>query len=82
MHGHWETNENFHKRLGERLVKAGFVVAMPSFRAMGYNPQEESATVSLSKKGYTMMGVRVYEISPCATASTALRLFQPATVLS
>jgi len=61
LHGHNDDNRIFkEKYMGEDLAKAGFVTAMPSFRAMDY-PTDRRISPYLLLNGFTLMGVRVYE---------------------
>jgi len=61
LHGHGDSNKTFmNKYLGADLAQSGFVVIMPSFRAMSSQPDEEISLLLL-QNGYTLMGLRVYE---------------------
>lgn len=62
LHGHRYDNTGFRDRYGvKEWPKQGFTVAMPTFRAMGCDATEEIITTELALKGFTLMGLRIYE---------------------
>lgn len=62
LHGHGDSKEIFkQKYFGEDLVDEGFIVIMPSFRAMACDELERDISKELLLKGFTLMGLRVYE---------------------
>jgi len=63
LHGHSHSNLIFRdKYMGKELAENGFVVIMPSFRAMNGNYEESNITNFLYSKGFSLMGIRVYEV--------------------
>lgn len=62
IHGHNDSPEVFRdKYFSNAMVKAGFAVIIPSLRAMGCDDKEEAISRELYLKGFTLMGLRVYE---------------------
>jgi len=62
LHGHGDSPERFRDGFhGKELARAGFVVALPSFRAMDYPAVERAVSENLYYSGFTLMGLRVYE---------------------
>lgn len=62
LHGHSGSKESFRDvYLGKELAAAGFVVIMPSFRAIGYDEIETVISKELYRSGFTLMGLRIYE---------------------
>ena len=63
LHGHKESATFFKDHyLGVELVNAGFIVLMPSFRVMDHNRGEVLMSYKLLLNGFTLMGMRVYEV--------------------
>jgi len=62
LHGHGDSKEIFKRDyFGEKLAKEGFVVIMPSFRAMECGEEEKNISEELLLNGFTLMGMRIYE---------------------
>lgn len=63
LHGHADDYNSFKNGYGgKELVQAGFVVIIPSFRAMDcLREPEETITRELILNGFTLMGIRIYE---------------------
>ena len=63
LHGHAGNYNSLKDSYGgKELAQAGFVVIMPSFRAMDcLGHPEEIITQKLIKSGFTLMGIRIYE---------------------
>lgn len=62
LHGHEGSNKVFRDMyFGKELARKGFVVIMPSFRAMGYDEIEMAVSQELYLNGFTLMGLRAYE---------------------
>jgi dienelactone hydrolase len=62
LHGHNSGNEKFRDDyFGKELAREGFVVIMPSFRAMVSNEIETAISEELYLNGFTLMGLRIYE---------------------
>lgn len=62
LHGHEGTPEKFAQQFHtENLARAGFLVAIPEFKAMGCNQEEHNTSIELLTKGFTLMGIHVYE---------------------
>lgn len=62
LHGHGGSGKSFRDHgFGADLAKEGFVVIMPSFRAMRFDESEEAISRELYLNGFTLMGIRVYE---------------------
>ncbi len=60
LHGHGEDSTAFRdKYMGIDLLKAGFVVIMPTLRQMG--PEDARVSKELLLNGFTLMGIGVYE---------------------
>lgn len=59
-HGHHNDSYTFRDiNIGKELVNAGYIVVMPSYRAMSEHDSEVS--LYLAGQGHTLMGVHVYE---------------------
>ncbi len=65
LHGHGGDNISFKNGyFGKDLAEAGFIVILPSFRAMDcLEVPEETITQELILNGFTLMGLRIYETS-------------------
>lgn len=65
LHGHADNIESMRSGYhGKSLAEAGFVVILPSFRAMDCSKApEEIITRELVLNGFTLMGIRIYETS-------------------
>jgi len=64
LHGHGDSAKVFKNHyLGEDLVEEGFVVMIPNFRAMDCREREHNISKELYLNGFTLMGLRVYEVS-------------------
>lgn len=62
LHGHGDANNTFRDLYyGKELAQAGFIVIMPSFRAMNLDEEEVAVSQELYLNGFTLMGLRVYE---------------------
>ena len=62
MHGHGSNPQRAKgNRYGEELVRAGFVVAIPEFRAMNCDEEETNVSKTLLLHGFTLEGLHVYE---------------------
>jgi hypothetical protein len=63
LHGHNDSSKEFRdKYFGKTLAaENGFIVIMPSFRAMNLDKNEETISRKLYLHGFTLMGLRVYE---------------------
>jgi len=62
LHGHSENAEFFRdKRYGKYLAEKGFAVFMITFRGMCGDKNEDLATRTLLKSGYTFIGLQAYE---------------------
>ncbi|GAI30121.1 unnamed protein product, partial [marine sediment metagenome] len=62
LHGHRETNVIFRDNyFGIDFVARGFLVIIPTFRAMNIDKEEDAVTRKLCLNGFTLMGLRVYE---------------------
>ena len=62
LHGHGDSSEIFRDRyFGKELAREGFVVLLISFRAMSLDSTEDDISKKLYRKGFTLMGLRVYE---------------------
>ncbi len=62
LHGHVDTEIVFiDESLGRELVKQGFIVIIPHFRAMQLDKDELEISKKLLLNGFTLMGIRVYE---------------------
>jgi len=63
LHGHGGDNISFKNNyFGKDLAEAGFIVILPSFRAMDcLEAPEETITQELILNGFTLMGLRIYE---------------------
>ncbi len=61
LHGHFDDASDFERDyLGGELARAGFVVLIPTFRAMAFG-EENEITEALIYDGFHLMSVRVYE---------------------
>jgi len=62
LHGHGGDGDAFRDEyMGSMLAASGYVVIMPSFRAMDLEDEEPDVTLWLMRHGLTLMGIRVYE---------------------
>ncbi len=62
LHGHGDSSKRFRDNyFGKELAKKGFIVIMPSFRAMFCDEIERVISEELYLSGFTLMGLRVYE---------------------
>ncbi len=62
LHGHGGDQDVAKEEFfAHKLAQEGFVVIMPSFRAMNCEESEFIITKKLNGKGFTLMGIRVYE---------------------
>jgi len=62
LHGHEQSAEIFIKDyMGQDLVKEGFIVLAPSFRAMDDDEVEFTISEELYLEGFPLMGLRIYE---------------------
>ncbi len=62
LHGHGQSAEKFKNDFSvEKLAKNGFLVIMPSFRAMGMTQVEYIISKKLLLSGFTLSGIRVFE---------------------
>ncbi len=62
MHGHGSSPQRAkNNRYGEDLVRSGFVVVIPLFRAMDCDEEESNVSKSLLLQGFTLEGLHVYE---------------------
>jgi dienelactone hydrolase len=59
LHGHLLNPKAF--LFSEKLANAGYIVAIPKFRAMLCDKTEENTSKKLLLNGFTLMGLRVYE---------------------
>ena len=63
LHGHRDSDEIFiNEFLGARLAREGFVVLLPRFRAFDCSANEARISRALLRSGFTLMGLRVYEV--------------------
>jgi len=63
LHGHGESSVDFRDKYGGiEFVQNGFIVIMPSFRAMNGDKEEFKLSEMLMLEGFTLMGIRVYEV--------------------
>lgn len=63
VHGHNEDAEDFAREYGGyALARAGFVVALPTMRANGEGLCESQAAATLLRSGFSLVGVRLYEV--------------------
>ncbi|MFC2091842.1 alpha/beta hydrolase family protein [Elusimicrobiota bacterium] len=63
LHGHKETGTDVRDSYGAgALANNGFIVALPGFRAMGFDLIEASVSWYLMQNGFSLLGLRVYEV--------------------
>lgn len=63
LHGHRDTDESFIDEFpAAQLALEGFVVLLPRFRAMDCSVEEAAIARELLRNGFTLMGLRVYEV--------------------
>lgn len=62
LHGHRDNDRIFTRRyLGDELARRGFVVLVPRLRAHNCSPSENRIAHALLRRGFTLMGLHVYE---------------------
>jgi hypothetical protein len=62
LHGHGGSMEDFRDILmGAKLAREGYAVLIPRFRAM-YNLYEHEISKTLMRRGYHLLGFRVFEV--------------------
>jgi len=62
LHGHGDSAFGFRDSyFGKELAQEGFVVIMPSFRAMDCDKTEAAISEELLSNGFTLIGLRIYE---------------------
>jgi len=62
LHGHGDSNQIFKDNyFGKELAREGFVVIMPSFRAIRCDKTEIAISEKLYLNGFSLLGLRIYE---------------------
>lgn len=63
LHGHFHAPSTIADQyMGAELAKKGFIVLIPYFRVMEHDNEEMLLSVKLLENGFTLMGLRVYEV--------------------